>query len=73
LDTRVTAIEPNDSLMKKLFTSMSESDVVNFELEMLPRNSAKKATDVSLTEAVSFVSKDFGRLFTGAICHGREL
>jgi hypothetical protein len=42
---------------------MSEQEVENFEIEMLPRNSSKRADEVSLKEAVEFVSHDFGRLF----------
>lgn len=46
-----------------IFAPMSEQEVENFEIEMLPRNSSKRADEVSLKEAVEFVSHDFGRLF----------
>jgi hypothetical protein len=46
-----------------LFTPMTEEEVNNFEKDLLPKNSAKGADEVNLSEAVKLISGNFDNLF----------
>jgi hypothetical protein len=53
-----------DFLDSDLFAPMTEEEVNNFDNELLPKNTAKRADEVSLSESVKDISKDFEHLFT---------